>query len=71
MAGDDLVPLLLLGAALFAVVIGSGIWMYRWQYRTADAKLQRWAQKLQYKVVDNRAPNLWARDHWRARATNK
>ena len=33
MAADALAPLLV-GATLIVIVIGSGIWMYRWQYRT-------------------------------------
>jgi hypothetical protein len=56
MTGDD-IALLFIGATLFIVVFGFGIWMYRWQYRTADAKLQRWARERHYKVVDKEGAN--------------
>jgi hypothetical protein len=57
MAADELVPLFVVGGMLFAVVIGSGILMYRWQYRTADAKLHRWAQQFHYTVVEKHGAN--------------
>lgn len=56
MAGEDLL-LLFTGATLFVVVVGSGIWMYRWQYRKADEKLQRWAQRLNYRIVHKQGAN--------------
>lgn len=56
MTGENL-AFLFMCATLFTLVIGSGIFMYRWQWRTADAKLQRWAAGLNYKVVEKEGAN--------------
>lgn len=57
MSENELLPLLMVGAALFSLVLGSGIWMYRWQYRAADAKLQHWAQRLNFRIVAKEGAN--------------
>jgi hypothetical protein len=34
-----------------------GVWSVRWQYRTADARLQQWAEQAHYQVLDKERAN--------------
>lgn len=43
--------------ALAIGVIGFATWMIRWQFRTADARLERWAQENGYRVIDKQSAN--------------
>lgn len=40
-----------IGAICFAV------WMIRWQFRAADARLERWAHEKGYRIVDKQSAN--------------
>ena len=44
-------------AVLFAGGISFGIWMYRWQYRTAETRVQRWAEQGHFTVLDRQDAN--------------
>jgi len=46
-----MVAVALIGS-LFAVVLLFGIWMVRWQYREADAMLDRWARASGYELLE-------------------
>ncbi|MDB4975560.1 MAG: hypothetical protein JWN48_3901 [Myxococcaceae bacterium] len=47
--------------AAFVIFFGSfiafGVWMIRWQYKTADQRLVAWAEKLHYQVLDKEPAN--------------
>jgi hypothetical protein len=42
---------------LFVGAIGFAIWMIRWQFRTADTRVERWAEEQGYRLVDKQSAN--------------
>ena len=42
---------------VLAVGIAFGLWMFRWQYRTAENKLRDWLRRSNYELLDKRAAN--------------
>jgi hypothetical protein len=40
-----------------AGVIAFGVWLFHWQYRSAESKLNHWAQRSNYQVLYKREAN--------------
>lgn len=41
----------------FVIGITFGVYMLRWQYRTAEARLRSWAEKSAYNLIEQRRAN--------------
>lgn len=57
MASESDALLIAVTAVLFCVVIVTGVWLQRMQYRMADAKLLQWSREFQYSILDKQLAN--------------
>jgi hypothetical protein len=58
-------------AFLFGALLAVGFWMFRWQYRRADAKLDDWVRKSNYQLIQKEPGNPFGTGPKAARAHNK
>jgi hypothetical protein len=58
-------------AFLFGALLAVGFWMFRWQYRRAEAKLADWVRKSNYQLIQKEPGNPFGTGPKAARAHNK
>ncbi|MDB4989511.1 MAG: hypothetical protein JWN04_4689 [Myxococcaceae bacterium] len=56
---------------VFGSVLGFGIWLMRVQYRKADARLEEWAQRSRYRVLEKESANPYNTGPKPAHASNR
>lgn len=71
MASDSDALLIVVTAVLFSTVIATGVWLYRMQYRMADAKLLQWSREFHYSILDKQRANPFGTGPGVLRASDK
>ncbi|MDB4989512.1 MAG: hypothetical protein JWN04_4690 [Myxococcaceae bacterium] len=63
--------IILLAIVVFGSVLSFGIWRTRVQYRKADTRLDEWAQRSGYRVLDKESANPYNTGPKPAHASNR